>query len=189
MRLKSFLPLLLGLTGCAASIPPVQVTRFHVAGAPAPGPVLIAAAPDMSSDSLEFRTYAAAVERELIRLGYATSGRATYRVLISQSQSSRTRTARSPVSIGIGGGTAGGGVGIGLGTSFGLGSTSRTLVATRLAVQIKRAADGATIWEGRAETEAPDRAPASQPGLAADKLARALFQGFPGESGRTIMVP
>ena len=50
-------------------------------------------------------------------------------------------------------------------------------------------ATGAVVWEGRAQTEAPGNAPAAQPGLAADKLARALFQDFPGESGRTITVP
>jgi hypothetical protein len=45
------------------------------------------------------------------------------------------------------------------------------------------------VWEGRAETQAPANAPAAQPGLAADKLASALFKDFPGESGRTITVP
>ena len=52
-----------------------------------------------------------------------------------------------------------------------------------------RLSDGAVVWEGRAQTEAPGNAPSAQPGLAADKLARALFQDFPGESGRTITVP
>jgi hypothetical protein len=56
-------------------------------------------------------------------------------------------------------------------------------------VRIKRKADGVIVWEGRAQTEAPSNAPAAQPGLAADKLSRALFSGFPGESGKTIRVP
>jgi hypothetical protein len=54
---------------------------------------------------------------------------------------------------------------------------------------MKRASDDLVVWEGRAQTEAPNTAPAAQPGLAADKLARALFQDFPGESGRTITIP
>ena len=93
------------------------------------------------------------------------------------------------MTVGIGGGTGGGGIGIGIGTSFGLGRKTESLVDTRLSVQMKRASDDLVVWEGRAQTEAPNTAPAAQPGLAADKLARALFQDFPGESGRTIIIP
>ena len=56
-------------------------------------------------------------------------------------------------------------------------------------VQIRNRADKSVIWEGRAETEAPASAPAAQPGLAADKLAAALFKDFPGVSGQTVRVP
>ena len=97
---------------------------------------------------------------------------------------------RSPITIGIGGGTGGGGLGIGLGTSFGIGKAkAKQIIITQLSVQIKRRADQNVIWEGRAITEAPEGAPAAQPGLAADKLASALFKGFPGTSGTTITVP
>lgn len=184
MRPVHFLPLLLGLAGCVAAIPPVQVTRFHIAGAPAAGPVAVEAGDKMSGDSLEFRTYAAAVQRELVRQGYGTQGPAVYRVTVQQTQSQRAVTAQSPVSIGLGGA-----VELGLRPDLGMGGSNRIWIHTRLAVQMKRAADGVVVWEGRAETEAQQNAPASQPGLAADKLARALFQGFPGESGRTITVP
>ena len=45
------------------------------------------------------------------------------------------------------------------------------------------------VWEGPATTVARINSPAAQPGLAAEKLANALFADFPGESDKTIMVP
>lgn len=45
------------------------------------------------------------------------------------------------------------------------------------------------VWDGTATTTARVNSPAAQPGLAAEKLADALFADFPGESGRTITIP
>ena len=180
---------LLALSACAASIPPVEVTRFHLGQQPAAGAVAIEAADGQNAANLEFGTYAAAVSRELIRLGYPTESKPAYRVVLGFERGERQVAKRSPVTIGIGGGSFGGSVGIGVGTSFGVGKSTSEIVATRMSVQMKRVSDGAVVWEGRAQTEAPGNAPAAQPGLAADKLARALFQDFPGESGRTITVP
>jgi hypothetical protein len=58
-----------------------------------------------------------------------------------------------------------------------------------LSVRIARRDGGNVVWEGRASVEAKQGSPASQPGLAAAKLAEALFRDFPGESGTTIRVP
>jgi len=181
--------ILLGVSGCAASIPLVQVTRFHLGAKPVAGSIVIEPAADTASDTLEFGAYAAGVRREMTRLGYSDSGAPAYRLILSYSRSERTVARQSPVTVGIGGGSSGGGIGVGIGTSFGLGRKTESLVDTRLSVQMKRTSDDLVVWEGRAETEAPDTAPAAQPGLAADKLARALFQDFPGESGRTIRIP
>ena len=181
--------LLLAVSGCAASIPLVQVTRFHLGAAPRAGAISIEPAAGTESDSLEFRAYAAAVRREMLRLGYGDSGAPAYRLILSYSRSERQVERPSPITVGIGGGMGGGSVGIGIGTSFGFGRKAESRVSTRLSIQMKRVGDNDVVWEGRAETEAVDTAPAAQPGLAADKLARALFQDFPGESGRTITVP
>jgi len=59
-------------------------------------------------------------------------------------------------------------------------------VATQLAVQLKRRCDGSIVWEGRAREPARVNSVASV--ATVRKLARAMFQGFPGESGRTILV-
>ncbi|MFM9977813.1 MAG: DUF4136 domain-containing protein [Sphingomonadaceae bacterium] len=175
--------------GCAASIPPVQVTRFHLSGDIARDTVSAA----LGADTLEAGSYRAAVERELNRVGFPSAGAAAATYVFTADVNRDTRAAlaaRSPVTIGIGGGTGGYGGGIGLGASFGVGGNrSREVVVTQLAVQLRRRADQTVVWEGRAETQAPGNSPAAQPSLAADKLAAALFKDFPGETGRTISVP
>jgi hypothetical protein len=45
------------------------------------------------------------------------------------------------------------------------------------------------IWEGKASQTAKAGSPAAQPGIAASKLAAAMFKDFPGVSGETIRVP
>jgi hypothetical protein len=180
----------LGLAGCAATIPPVQVTRFHLGQQIPGGGIAIESASGTDSNSLEFGTYAAAVRRQLTIIGL-TEGAPLYSAIIAYDRTTRdSRKPRSPFSIGIGGGTSIGGIGVGVGTSLPLGGGgTQQLAVSRLSVIIKRRADQSVIWEGRAETEAPVSAPAAQPGLAADKLAKALFNGFPGRSGETITVP
>ena len=191
-KLVPFTLAIVSLSGCVASIPSVEVTRFHSNPQLAAGTALIE---PLSGDpqSLEFRTYATAVARELNKLSLteSTDSKSPYIVSIDFGRSTREELAkRSPITIGIGGGSFGRGGGIGLGTSFGLGSNrARETIISRLAVQIRRRADKIVVWEGRAETQAPARAPSAQPGLAADKLAAALFKGFPGDSGKTIIVP
>jgi hypothetical protein len=192
MRILSVFALALVAAGCAAPIPPVTVTRFNNGQPQQFGPVGVVAAQGQDGQGLEFRTYAAAVMRELVRVGFAETGATeSWIAEVDVWQGSRTDAARqSPFSVGIGGGSFGRNVGIGVGTSFPIGSArAREIMVTRLSVRIKRKADDVVVWEGRAQTEARLGAPAAQPGLAADKLARALFTGFPGKSGETITIP
>lgn len=181
------------LGGCASRIPPVEVTRFHLSGDIARGTAVAAPASNGNVVGLEQSTYETAVGRELSRVGFAPgdTGSARYTFTANVLRDSRAALARrSPISIGIGGGTGGYGGGVGGGVSFGLGGNrSRTTTVTELSVQLRERSTGSVVWEGRAQTEAPSNAPAAQPGLAAEKLAAALFRDFPGESGRTIRVP
>ena len=95
---------------------------------------------------------------------------------------------RSRFSIGLGAGSFGYHGGVGGGVSVPVAGKPTQNVSTRLIVQIKRRSDGTTIWEGRAETSARFGTPEAQPAAAVQRLASAMFQGFPGESGRTITV-
>jgi hypothetical protein len=196
MRSLFLLPLfapMLALSACSSSIPPVEVTRFHLSQPFEKGAVTIVPAPGGAAESLEFRTYAAALAKAMAPLGFTgPSGQGVPLVAeLDFSRGSRTEMARrSPVSIGVGGGSFGRGGGIGIGTSFGLGGGgSGEVIVSRLSVRIKQKSDGKALWEGRAETAASARSAAAQPGLAAEKLAMALFQDFPGQSGQTITIP
>ncbi|HEV2600318.1 DUF4136 domain-containing protein [Sphingopyxis sp.] len=193
----------LALGGCATAVPPVEVTRFHAA-APAgwaPGtrytvdtaPLGDAAAMvGATQPSMEWGSYRAAVERQLQLQGLVAApdgASAPLKVRIGFDRIDReTGGGRSPVSVGVGGSTGGYRSGVGLGIGINLGGGPRKVQDLQLAVRIDDSASGRALWEGRALAAVPVKAPASQPGLAAAKLADALFKDFPGESGRTISV-
>jgi hypothetical protein len=188
------------LSGCTTTTAsgPVDVTRFHLGAPLERGSVTVEPLPGGAPASLEFQTYADAVRGQLLSNGFTTPAAgapAQYLAVVSFARTSQEiEPRRSPVSIGLGGGgfsggRRGGGVGLGGGVSFPIGKArARSAIASELGVQIRRRSDGTVIWEGRAQTSADERAPEAQANAAAGKLSRALFQGFPGESGRTISV-
>lgn len=181
--------------GCTQSMrnAPIDVTRYHL-GQPITERTTVAIEPIApgATASPEYQLYADAVRGELERLGYvrSTSDMASgYIAAIGFARTSREAyRERPPVSIGLGGGSYGGGrhggVGLGGGLSFGIGGKTRQLYVSELSVQLRRRSDNSTIWEGRAITETAG----DQPYETAGRLARALFKGFPGESGVTITV-
>jgi hypothetical protein len=186
------LPLLLG--GCATALSPVDVTRFHDNAVARQGTVSIAPAEASDANSLEFRTTVNAVSAALTRVGYrvvedGASG-AEYRALVGLSRETiqPERQGRSPVSVGVGGSTGSYGSGLGLGLGINLSGKPKPVIATQLRVQLRRASDGNTVWEGRAEASAKEGSAAAQPGIVSGKLADALFSNFPGQSGATITV-
>jgi hypothetical protein len=186
------------VSGCTAMTPPVEVTRFHNAQvAPiVPGSVMIEAnvTDEGHSRSIEYTTYSAAILHELQRVGFtearddAENSEYVVRYTIDRAVLSAGGS-RSPISVGVGGSTGSYGSGVGLGIGINLGGQPKDKIVTELSVRIARRDDGNVVWEGRASVEAKQGSPASQPGLAAAKLAEALFRDFPGESGTTIRVP
>jgi hypothetical protein len=186
----------LGLGGCAttAPLPPTQVVRYHLDAPIQRGTISVepqngGAVPA----SLEFKTYAAAVESELLKLGYTlppSGQRGDYVAAVSFTRTTEMGPPRrAPFTLGIGGGSysggRGGGVGLGggVGIPFGGAKSSDVLVA-ELTVTITKRPEGTEIWEGHARGVSDIRAADTQAG----KLATALFAGFPGESGRTVIV-
>lgn len=180
------------LAGCATGDYPASVTRFHLNQPIARGVIAVEPANPANAASIEYRSYAGAIGRHLSRLGWTvvdTTGRSEQVAMVHVEQGAREGYAeRSPVTVGVGGATGGWHSGVGVGASFGLGGGSRQTVATLLEVKLKRRSDGAVFWEGRATTEARAGSPEATPTMAVEKLADALFQDFPGESGRTIRV-
>lgn len=181
------------LSGCVAPVGPVEVTRFHVLG-PSPlgrGPIAIEPAPG-ADGGLEFGSYAGAVARQLVLLGYSESppGAASPQVALVriERQSYQPDRRRGPVSVGVGGSTGSYGSGVGLGVGIDLSGPPPERVETLLAVTIKDRASGQALWEGRANFTVKASSPLATTQLAAAKLAEALFRGFPGRSGETIEV-
>jgi hypothetical protein len=188
----------LSLSACATggALPPTEVIRYHL-GAPIDRGTIRVEPLTTGPASIEFKTYAAAVETQLLRNGYTLAPAGTQPLLVATvgfNRANRLGPPRSaPVSIGLGGGSfgggRGGGVGLGGGIGFPIGGGGpRELVATELVVTIKRRVDLSPVWEGRAQAISDPRKPDGDATMMAGKLAGALFTGFPGESGRTIEV-
>ncbi|MBN8849038.1 MAG: hypothetical protein J0I73_13215 [Sphingomonas sp.] len=186
-----------GLAGCATAPTsfPVQVSRFHYDTMASRGTITVEPLPGGSVASIEYKTYAAAVEAELLRAGYTSpppGQHGEYLATVAFSRAERgLPPKRSPFTIGIGGGSfsggRGGGVGLGGGVSFPVGGQrDRVGIVTELSVRIRHGADA--VWEGQAQSLTDTSAPNVDTQAIAERLARALFTGFPGESGRTIEV-
>lgn len=185
------------LSGCVVPTGPVEVTRFNRVAEGAEygsGSYSVRQAETAGSD-LAASPYLAAVAREMQRLGYRENGVksdvvAEVSIIVRDLGKQQSR---GPVNVGVGGSTGGyrSGVGVGVGLDLtSLLNRPQTRILTELAVRIlKPSEDNRVIWEGRATQEASASAPAAQPGIAAAKLAEALFQDFPGVSGETFTVP
>ncbi len=191
----AFLAGFLLLSACVAPVGPVEVTRFHLPDTSrlAQGTITVEPADGADANSLEFRTYAGAVERELQRIGYRTSDLgdgASEQVAILAIQRVTLQSSRSegPVSVGVGGSTGSYGSGIGLGLGFNLSGPPPEQMETRMSVMIRDRATGQTLWEGRARFSVKASSPLASTDLGAAKLAEALFKDFPGQSGETILV-
>lgn len=184
---------------CVSPAGPVEAVRFVSPDRAAElgrGPIRVIAGEGTDSSSLEFRSYAAAVERELERVGYQVLpvGAGTARdvqtaiVRVERMVLAPGGPERNPVSVGVGGGTGGFGSGLGVGIGLNLGGRPKDRIATQLFTNI-RSGDGVMLWEGRAMVEAKAGSPMAETQLNASKLAEGLFTDFPGESGATIEVP
>lgn len=186
---------LAALSACVAPVGPVEVTRFHLPDTGQLGNTTIAVEPGVGMDgaSLEFRTYSAAIARELARVGYRESfsgsaGSSQIAMLTFDRASFQPGRRNSPVSVGVGGSTGSYGSGVGLGIGFDLSGPPPEQVETRLSVMIRDRESGKTLWEGRASFAVKANSPLADTQLGAAKMAEALFRDFPGNSGETILV-
>jgi len=183
-----------GLSGCVTPVGPVEVTRFHAPDVTplGKGPITVAPAPGMDAGSIELRSFQIAVIQELQRLGYseaadnAPGGQIAY-VRLTRTKIEPERT-HGPVSVGLGGSAGSYGSGLGVGIGIDLSGKPAATVQTELAVTIKDKTSGVALWEGRASIAVSAKSPLADTQLAAPKLAAALFQAFPGNSGETIEV-
>jgi len=184
----------LALSGCVVPTGPVEVTRFNRAAEGVNygiGSYSVQIAGDSATgQGMAATPYLAAVAREMQRVGYSDKlGGASDVTAEVRVTTADIRPQRNPVSVGVGGSAGSYGSGVGLGVGIDLSGRSKWQVETTLSVRIIRRSDNLVIWEGKAVQAAKAGSPAAQPGIAASKLAEAMFKDFPGVSGETIRVP
>ena len=172
----------------------VSVTRVHLDQPIARGEIAVEPVDRALAGSLEFSQQAAAVARELTRLGWtvtADNAGSEQVALVAIRRGGRSSSGSgSSVSFGVGGGTGGydGGVGVGVGATVPVGGGADEIVITELSVRLQRRSEGTAFWEGRAEIEARADSPLAAPAAAVDRLAWALFSDFPGQSGVPVVL-
>jgi len=186
------------VSGCAPTVQNyATATRFHLGQPIARGEIAVEPADRADAGSLEFSAIAAPVERELARLGWnVVHGNArSEQVAVVRVEQAAHLAQGSGFSVGFGVGGAdyghhgyGSGVAGGVGAEIPITGHADQVVATQLGVRIQRRSDATVAWEGHAEMEALGGSPGASRAGAANRLAAALFQDFPGESGRTIRV-
>lgn len=193
LRILILLSAALTLSACVVPTGPVEVSRYNrVAEGMVYGSgsyTLKATGAAGKDQALSLSPYLAAVAREMQLAGYKekpVDSDVAAEVAVSTNISA---VSRGPISVGVGGSTGSYGSGAGVGANIDLSGAGKAQVETILTVKIRRRTDNLVIWEGRAAQTARKGSPAAQPGIAAAKLASALFAGFPGVSGETVRVP
>ncbi|MFZ1743320.1 MAG: DUF4136 domain-containing protein [Pontixanthobacter sp.] len=184
------------LSACVAGprVNPVEVTRFHSAGAQlGAGTIFIESAPGSAEDSgaAELAPYKAAIAAELAKLGYREVPRAQAQQIAQvrvERYVSEPAQKQNPVSVGLGGSTGSYGSGLGLGIGINLGGGKREMLGTDLGVMIRDAASSNVVWEGRASISVSDNSQLASSGTNAAAIADALFREFPGNNGETVEV-
>lgn len=183
----------MALSACATPtyISPVEVTRF-VGNAPAQlgrGTISLQRAPGMD-DTPDLAAFRAAVASELESLGYEVvpANGAQIGAITLQQGAFLPGDDRGPVSVGGGASVGSYGSGVGLGIGIDLTPREPERIETLLALSIRANSGGANLWEGRASMSVSSNSTLADQHAAAARLASALLQGFPGQSGETITV-
>jgi hypothetical protein len=158
----------------------LEVARFHLGEPVARAQIAVEPFDRADANRPEFPAYAAAVGRQLSRLGWTvvpTTTGSEQIALIDLEQGSREAIAALSAAR----------IGRGVSPSPPAGSSAQ-VTASLLEVAIRRRSDGTVFWEGRAVAEARTGSPEAARTAVVERLAEALFRDFPGESGRTIRV-
>jgi uncharacterized protein DUF4136 len=200
---------LLMLGGCATGLP-TQVSRYQAMPVPAGQSFVIQPADPEDRGGLEFSRYADLVRRHLVEEGYSEAGSAQAATLVVSldygvddgRQQVVTRPAIGYSRYGWGGfgyrpyWSRFGGYGrfrspfyYGWDDPFwyrGFGDDIDvyTVYTSFLDLDIKRAADGQSVFEGTARA----RSRTDDLGLLVPNLVEAMFTGFPGNSGETVKI-
>lgn len=181
-------------TGCSTPsyYSPVEVTRFSASSAEQipRGPISVAPAPGEDPTDPVYAVYQTALVEALDRNGFQVTGDAAPFIALIDVERWVVQPGerRGPVSVGGGASTGSYGSGVGLGVGIDLSGPDPDEIGTELSVGIRPSAGGNAIWEGRARFTATANSEYADLEAAAARVAGALFEGFPGNSGETIEV-
>lgn len=189
-------PLALALAACTTPFR-ADVTRFQVMPPPAGQSVFIEPAEASASGSLEFQTFAMSLQQQLTQTGFSIAPDRSSASLVARFGygvgPAREKIASDPTWYGGWGWGAPGWGGWGWGApgwggwggwGWGPDVYSYTVWPSYVTLDIARAADGQSLFEGRAETtQRTDALTVLVP-----QLVESLFVGFPGVSGETVQV-
>ena len=198
---------LLSLSACVTGFP-AQVSRFQAMPAPAGQSFVVVPADRDRQGSLEFAQYAEHVRRNLTALGYAEASSerdASFVVTLDYGvDQGRERVEYHPDPF-YGSGFGYRGFGRPYFSRFGYFGrhhspffwgwhdpfwgggydvTSHTVYTSYLDMDIKRSADGQSLFEGLAQA----RSRSDELPLLVPNLIEAMFTGFPGNSGETVRI-
>ena len=201
---------LLALCGCATGLP-TQVSRYQAMPAPAGQTFAIQAADPEDRGGLEFSRYADLVRRHMIAQGYSEAASPSQASLIVSLDygvdDGRQQVVTYPSSR-FGRGFGYGGFGYrpywsrfgGYGRlrspfyygwddpfwwrGYGEEIDVYTVYTSHLDMDIRRAADGESVFEGTARA----RSRTDELGVLVPNLVEAMFTGFPGNSGETVKI-
>ena len=201
----------LTLSGCVTGLP-TQVSRFQAMPAPAGQTFVIRAEDRTKTGGLEFGQYAGLVRENLTRLGYREAGSerdAAFIVTLDYGvDQGRERVVATPDPFGDPWGYRGFGrrpfySRFGYGAYGGFGRwrdpffwgwhdpfwggydvTSYTLYTSFLEMDIRRASDGQSLFEGKAQA----RSQSNELPRLVPNLVEAMFTGFPGNNGETVRI-
>jgi hypothetical protein len=189
---------LLALGGCAAGFP-AQVSRFQAMPAPQGQSFVIQPADAADRGGLEFAQYADLVRRHLVALGYSEAASPQAATLVV-SLDYGVDNGKQRIEGGMPGPRFGIGFGYGRfwphsgwGRGYGFGWSDpfffddfdvRTVYTSFLDLDIKRVADGQSVFEGTAKA----RAATDNLRKLVPNLVDAIFVGFPGHSGEQVRI-
>lgn len=173
----------------------VEVSRFIAEDVDpaslAKGSVTVANAPlGDNAEERELHTYESAVLDRLAGLGYQTAVpdaaagqvaelRVTHATVVPE------EAPHKPVSGEMEVGVSNRGSMMGLGLSIDLSKPAKALISTRLEARIKDKVSGKVLWEGRADIVTREGSEKWNDNAISARLAKALFDDFPGKSGET----
>jgi hypothetical protein len=179
------------ISGCATqSTQNIEVTRFHLNKPITPQDINIEPAAGIDSTSLEYVSYLNAITKQMNKFGLTAIDGDSAELFATVKIGSEVRQKapqRSKFSIGVGGGSFGSRTGISGGVNVPVGGSSGSEELVRsLEVRLIRRQENAVSWEGSA-TKSSD-AITDEGSDIAQELSEALFQEFPGDSGKTVII-